>query len=149
MQGASYSTVLALIAGQIAGKSVIQRVVPLFMALQIAVLVLDYEHLQQPAIAKETIRNIKGIITMDALNPQKLLEMFWPSAADYMKDPKNLLANMNPIVLAAIGVGAVGAVTGTASYVIFKLKTSPDSRVSRLVAKVKSLLFFNPLIASV
>jgi hypothetical protein len=119
------------------------------MALQIAVLVLDYEQLQRPAMAKETINNIKGIITMEALNPQSLFEKFWPKAAEYMKNPANFISNINPIVLGAIGVVAVGSVVGAASYIIVKLKTSPDSRLSRVVTKVKDFLFFNTLIASV
>jgi hypothetical protein len=39
------------------------------MALQIAVLVIDYELIQQPATALQVIKNIKGVITMEALNP--------------------------------------------------------------------------------
>lgn len=66
-----------------------------------------------------------------------------------MKDPQNLIASANPIVLFAVGVVAVGSIVGLSGYVIFKLKTSPDSIASRLFQKAQSYLLYNPLIASV
>ena len=66
------------------------------MALQIAVLVIDYELIQQPATALQVIKNIKGVITMEALNPQSLLDRFWPKIGAYLKNPDKILGNVNP-----------------------------------------------------
>ena len=91
------------------------------MALQIAVLVIDYEAISMPATSNQMIKTIRGIITMEALDPKTLLERFWPAAAEYLKNPKNFIGNLNPIVLIAIAVGVVGVAVGGVSLIIKKM----------------------------
>jgi hypothetical protein len=81
------AALIGIIIGQFAGKSVVQRIWNFFMALQIAVLVQEYENIIMPAISKQTISTIQGIITMEALDPEFLLEKIWPSAAEQLKNP--------------------------------------------------------------
>jgi hypothetical protein len=48
---------------------------------------LNYESIQMPAIAKNTLQNINGVIILDALNPKKLLQRFVPKAYAYLSNP--------------------------------------------------------------
>lgn len=84
-----------------------------------------------PATADNTIKTVRGIITMEALNPKSLIEQFWPSAAEQLKDPKNFVSNLNPLVLGAIGVGLVGATVAAISFLVVKMKANPAGLVSK------------------
>ena len=92
------------------------------MAMQLAVLVLDYELVQQPATALQVIKNIRGIITLEALNPQTLLDRFWPRAGNYLKNPDKFLGNVNPQVLLAVGLVCAGLAVAAVSVVVIKFR---------------------------
>jgi len=118
------------------------------MGLQIAVLVLDYEAILIPAVTKETVKSIKGIITIDVLNPKVLLKRFWPSAAASLSDSSKFVGNLNPQVLIAIGVLAAGAIIGGVTLVLKKAQADPNGSLNKWITKLKGFLFFNPIIVS-
>ena len=59
------------------------------------------------------------------------------------------MAKLDPIILLAIGLGAVGIVIGIFSFVLIKLKQNPDGKLMKTVLKVKAALFYNPMIVSI
>jgi hypothetical protein len=102
-----------------------------------------------PAIALNTLKNINGVIILDALNPKKLFQRFLPKAYEYLSNPNNFMSKLDPIVLLGVGLVAVGIFIGAVSIVLIKLKQNPDGKLMKTVFKVKAALLYNPMIASI
>ena len=146
--GGSYLILVGLIAGQMAGKSVIKRIWSLFMALQIAVLVLDYETMVMPATCEQITKSIRGVLTIDALDPVKLIQKTKPALASKLLDPNSFFGNINPLVLGAIAVIAAGTLVAAGHFIVKKVTQSQDSRVKKAVEYLKNLLMYNSIIVS-
>ena len=63
--------------------------------MQIAVLMNEYNTISMPAIAKQTIKSLDGVLKLDAINPKQLAEKYSPRVAAYMSDPKRLIGYLN------------------------------------------------------
>ena len=140
--------IVGLIIGQLLGKEVIKRIWPLFSCMQIVVLMNEYNTISMPAIAKQTIQNLAGILTLDAINPKQLAGKYNPNLAAYMSDPKRLISSLNPLLLIVIGVIVLGALIAVISVCTTKLKNRLPERFVKAIDRIKAQFMYNILISS-
>ena len=75
-----------------------------------------------PALAKQAVKSLDGVIRMDAINPKDLLGKYAPKVSAYLNDKKRLLASLNPMVMIAVGLICVGMVVAAISLLATKAK---------------------------
>ena len=116
--------------------------------MQIAVLMNEYNTISMPAIAKQTIKSLDGVLKLDAINPKQLAEKYSPRVAAYMSDPKRLISSLNPLLLIVICVIVMGAVVAVVSVCTTKLKNRLPERIIKVIDRIKAKFMFNILISS-
>ena len=87
-------------------------------------------------------------MTADALDPQRLLQKISPSLAKKFYDPASFFGNVNPMVLASLGVLAFGGMIAAGAFIVKKAVTSENSKVKYVVNYLKELLIYNAIIVS-
>ena len=101
-----------------------------------------------PAVAKQTVKSLDGVIRMDAINPKALLAKYAPKVSAYLNDPNKLLASLNPFVIIAVGVICVGMVIAVISVIATKAKERLPAFLIRAIDKLKAIFLFNLIIVS-
>ena len=107
-----------------------------------------YDTLQMPAVAKQTVKSLDGVIRMDAINPKTLLSKYAPKVSAYLNDKNKLLASLNPFVIIAVGVICVGMVVAVISVIATKAKERLPAFLIRAIDKLKAIFLFNLIIVS-
>ena len=116
--------------------------------MQLLLLQNYYDNINMPAVAKQTVKSLDGVIRMDALNPKTLLAKYAPKVSAYLNDPSKLLASLNPLVMIAVGIICVGAVVTVISVLATKAKERLPEFFIRAIDKLKALFLFNMIIMS-
>ena len=116
--------------------------------MQLMLLQNYYDTLMMPAVAKQTVKCLDGVVKMDAINPKNLLAKYAPKVFAYLNDPKKLLASLNPLVMIAVGVLCVGALVAVISVLATKVKERLPAFLTRAIAKLKTIFLFNLIIVS-
>ena len=101
-----------------------------------------------PAVAKQTVKSLDGVIRMDAINPKTLLAKYAPKVSAYLNDQNKLLASLNTLVMIAVGVLCVGAVVAVISVLATKARERLPAFIIRAIDKLKAIFFFNLIIMS-
>ena len=116
-----FAVIIGVIIGQLFGKEVIKRIWSLFSCMQMAILMNQYATISMPAIAKETIKGIEGIIQLSAFDIKKLAEKLKnKNLIAYLEDPKRFISSLNPLLMIVIGVICLGAVVAVVSFLTTK-----------------------------
>ena len=101
-----------------------------------------------PAVAKQTVKSLDGVIRMDAINPKDLLDKYAPKLSAYLNDPTKFLASLNPLVMIAVGVICIGMVVAVVSVLVTKAKERLPAFLIRAIEKLKAIFLFNLIIVS-